>query len=62
MGDVNMDGTVDVCDAVLLSRFCAEDSEAVITDEGKALADVNGDGNIDLNDTTAILQKIAKLS
>lgn len=61
-GDVDVSGNVDVCDAVLLSRFCAEDSEAVISDEGKALADVNGDGNIDLNDTTAILQKIAKLS
>ena len=61
IGDVTLDCSVDVADAVLLARFCAEDSTAVITDQGKQNADVNGSGNIDLDDVTAILRKIAKL-
>lgn len=60
-GDVTLDCAVDVSDAVLTARFCAEDREAVITDQGKQNADVNHDGNIDLTDVTAILRKIAKL-
>ena len=60
-GDVTLDCTVDVSDAVLLARFCTEDSTAVITDQGKQNADVNDSGNIDLDDVTAILRKIAKL-
>ena len=61
-GDVNLDGTVDVCDAVLLSRFCTEDAGAVITEQGLDNADVNEDGNITLDDMAAILRKIANLS
>jgi len=60
-GDVTLDCTVDVSDAVLTARFCAEDREAVITDQGKQNADVNQDGNITLDDVTVILRKIAKL-
>jgi hypothetical protein len=60
-GDVTLDCAVDVSDAVLLARFCTEDSTAVITDRGKQNADVNGSGNVDLDDVTAILRKIAKL-
>ena len=60
-GDVTLDCSIDVSDAVLLARFCTEDSTAVITDQGKQNADVNGSGNIDLDDVTAILRKIAKL-
>ncbi|MBP0976673.1 MAG: glycoside hydrolase, partial [Oscillospiraceae bacterium] len=54
-------GSIDVSDAVLLARFCTEDSTAAITDQGKQNADVNQDGNIELDDVTAILRKIAKL-
>ena len=61
IGDVNCSGGVDVADAVLLARFCTEDSTAVITDQGKQNADVNGSGNIEPDDVTAILRKIAKL-
>ena len=61
LGDTNCDSSVDVKDAVLLARFCTEDSTAVITNQGKQNADVNGSGNIDLDDVTAILRKIAKL-
>lgn len=60
-GDVTLDCAVDVSDAVLLARFCTEDSTAVITDQGKQNADVNKDGNINLEDVTAILRKIARL-
>ena len=60
-GDVTLDSEVDVMDAVLLARFCTEDSEAVITKQGKQNADVNADGNITLDDVTAILRKVAKL-
>ena len=60
-GDINIDCSIDVADAVLLARFCTEDSTAVITDQGKQNADVNKDGNIELADVTAILRKIARL-
>lgn len=60
-GDINIDCFIDVADAVLLARFCTEDSTAVITDQGKQNADVNKDGNIELADVTAILRKIARL-
>ena len=41
--------------------FAVADQDAFITDQGKQNADVNGSGNIDLDDVTAILRKIAKL-
>ncbi len=59
-GDANLDCSVDVADAVLAARFAAEDREAVITDQGKENADVNGDGNVTTDDTELILKKIAK--
>lgn len=60
-GDVNGDFVVDVSDAVLLARFCAEDIEADVSAQGKQNADVNKDGNITGDDVIAILRKIAKL-
>ena len=59
-GDCNLDGQVDVSDAVLLARFCAEDTEAVITKEGRDLADVDDDGKITPDDTIRLLRIIAK--
>ena len=59
-GDVNLDCSVDVADAVLTARFCGEDREAVITDQGRLNADVTQDGSVDTNDTAMILQYIAK--
>ena len=59
-GDANLDCSVDVSDAVLAARFAAEDREAVITDQGKENADVNGDGSVTADDTELILKKIAK--
>ena len=60
-GDVHLDSAIDVSDAVLLARFCAEDSEAVITGQGKQNADLDYDSNITGDDVIAILRKIAKL-
>lgn len=60
-GDCNLDGQVDVSDAVLLARFCAEDTEAAITKEGRDLADVDDDGKITPDDTIRLLRIIAKL-
>ena len=60
-GDVDLSCSIDVADAVLLARFCAEDEEAVITDQGKANADYNADGDITQDDVVLILQKIARL-
>ena len=59
-GDANCDEAVDVADAVLIARFAAEDKEATMTDQGRKNADVTHDGNVDGQDTTKILQYIAK--
>lgn len=59
-GDANLDCAVDVSDAVLVSRFAAEDRTAVITDQGRANADVTHDGNVDAQDAEKLLQYIAK--
>ena len=61
-GDVNCSGAVDVSDAVLLARFIAEDSEAVVNAAGKANADCDADGELTGNDTIQILRFIAKLT
>lgn len=59
-GDADCSGKVDVADAVLVARFCAEDALATITDTGRANADVNGDRNLDSADMQEILEHIAK--
>ena len=60
-GDVNLDGEVDVSDAVLLARFVAEDSTASINAQGKINADVDGKTGLSSGDVTMILKAIAKL-
>lgn len=61
LGDTNCDSSVDVSDAVLLARFCAEDASANITRTGIGNADFDGDGMLTVLDVTAILRRIAKL-
>ena len=46
---------------MLLARFVAEDTEAMITADGKLNADCDGDGAMTSNDTIRILRIIAKL-
>lgn len=60
-GDANGDFVVDVSDAVLIARFCAEDSSADISRQGILNADVNRSGSPDPDDTIQILRFIAKL-
>lgn len=60
-GDANEDGKVDVSDAVLVARFVAEDSEAVIKQQGKSNANVAGGATINSDCTIKILKYIAKL-
>ena len=60
-GDINIDCSIDVADAVLLARFCAEDAAANITQTGLGNADYDGDGMTTILDVTAILRKTARL-
>ena len=60
-GDADCSGTVDVADAVLISRFAAEDADAVINDQGKQNADVSGNGNLGPEDVVKVLRYIALL-
>ncbi|MCR4759404.1 MAG: dockerin type I repeat-containing protein [Oscillospiraceae bacterium] len=61
-GDLNIDCTVDVSDAVLAAKFASGDSSAALIDLGKQNGDLNGDENVTLEDVTAILRMIAKLT
>ena len=60
IGDVNLDGEVDINDATEISKYLVN----LITLEGKALAtaDVNGDADIDINDVTCIQKYLAKFT
>ena len=60
-GDADLNGIVDVSDAVLIARYVAEDDTAVITKQGKANAAVSGKGTIVLDDASKILKYVAKL-
>ena len=59
-GDANCDGTVDMSDAVLIMQTIANPSKYKLTEEGKANADMDGDG-ITNSDALAIQKKLLKL-
>ena len=61
IGDANCDGAADVADAVLIARFCVEDHEAVITEQGMRNADCDRSGKLTAEDVTVLLQAIAKI-
>ena len=58
-GDADCSGDVNVADAVLLARFLAEDSEAAVSAQGKANANVSGDSDVTSDDLTLILEFLA---
>ena len=60
-GDVNMDTSIDVADAVAVARYCVMDAELIISDQGKIQGDVNMDGNLDEADALKIIRYIARL-
>lgn len=60
-GDATCDGKVDVSDAVLICRFAVSDAKAVLTDAGKANADVTHDASVNAEDASKILKYIARL-
>ena len=58
LGDVNLDGTVNISDATAIQKHLAN----IHTVSGKALraADFNGDGKVDISDATSIQRSINK--
>ncbi|MBP0967397.1 MAG: dockerin type I repeat-containing protein, partial [Oscillospiraceae bacterium] len=60
-GDLNLDQSVDVSDAVMLARLLVEDKKLVMTEQGMANADCDSDRKITPDDLTWILRFIAKL-
>lgn len=59
-GDVNSDKEIDIADAVLLARFCAEDETALLSRQGMINADADNNKIIDSNDTIHILKFITQ--
>ena len=53
-GDVNVDGAVDISDAMLLAKYYSGVRE--LTDRQLAAADVNGDGAVDVLDVTLLIE------
>jgi len=60
LGDVNLDGKVDLNDATAL--FYHINGLAALDGNKLLAADVNGDGNVDLNDATALFYFLNGLS
>jgi len=58
-GDVNCDTNIDVADAVLLARYCAEDKEISVTGQGLINAEVTGDGKVTAEDNARIMLYLA---
>lgn len=52
IGDVNLDGKLDIDDVTLLQKYIAD--MVTFTDAQRLVADVNGDGKISIEDATAI--------
>ena len=59
LGDVNMDGAIDVIDASVILRYAANLDTLINTQ--KAAADVNRDNTIDVIDASAVLRYAANL-
>ena len=59
-GDIDENGTVDVRDAVQLSRLIGEDSTLNLEDTGKKNADVDEDGVCGPQDLTKMLQYLSQ--
>lgn len=60
MGDVNLDGTVNVQDATMMQRATVQLD--TLSDWQKTLADVDGDGSVTIMDVTCVQRYIAEFS
>lgn len=54
-GDIDKNGTVEIADAVLLSRICAEDSTLQTPLPSRAVLDTDGDGIVNSCDIAEVL-------
>ena len=54
LGDVNMDGSVNINDAVLVMRYSM--GVADLSAEQIALADINGDASVNTGDAVVIMR------
>ena len=54
-GDVNLDGVVDVRDAILALQYIAGNAE--LSEKQIAAADVNADSAVNVSDVVIIMQK-----
>ncbi len=52
VGDVNLDGSVDVLDAIMIQKYAVD--KAKLSDIQLEVGDVNNDGNVDVLDATDI--------
>ena len=55
-GDVNVDGTVDVSDAMLLLQYCNE--QIMLTPRQLEVCDVDGNGTVSLRDAGLLIQYV----
>ena len=59
LGDVNLDGRVDITDAVLLNKTCA--GVVLLTDAAKKNADCDCDGEVGSNDAVSLMRFLVHL-
>lgn len=59
IGDVNMDGEININDATMIQKYLAE--LVTFTPEQQIAADTNGDGDVNINDVTMVQKYIAEL-
>ena len=58
-GDVNMDGRIDITDAVLLNKAIA--GTVTLNDQARQNADCNANGELGADDTIALLHFLVHL-
>lgn len=60
LGDVNLDGKIDLTDAILLNKFCA--AAVTLNDQAMLNADCNGIGGVTMDDSIALLRFLVHLT
>lgn len=58
-GDVNLDGKVELVDAILLNKACA--GQVTLSEEASANADCDANGGVDTSDSVALLRFLVHL-